>query len=180
MSSSKADRIYEKLLEVYRERGYRNPKLSLNYDIEQLRSEGRSREKAIMALHRKELKQIRLREKERLLTERRLKELEKELNALRMSVRNRADEVESIKKYLAYTHRFTTGQVIARVLFYIIGAALIVLSFFQYHTLTVSIAVASGFEWIFILDCFVTLSLGIATIALGWVLESMARSRPVF
>lgn len=178
--SSKADRMYEELLRMYKESGYRDAALSLNYDIEKLRSKGKSREKAILAIYQREVKQIRLRKRAEIVAERRLKELQEELESLRNSVRNRADEVESIKKYLAYTHRLTTSQAIARGLFYIIGVALVILSFFQYHALTVYITAASGFEWVFILDCFVTFSLGIATIALGWVLESMARSRPVF
>jgi len=176
----KADRIYNELLELYKKKGFRNPKLSLHYDIERRRSEGKSREEAIENLYKEVEKQIRLQAENTALAERRLKELESELNELRTSIRNRAEEMESIKKYLAYTHRFTTSQVIARIFFYLLGAALIILSFFQYHALTVYIIAASGFEWVFILDCVVTLSLGIAAIALGWVLESMARSRPVF
>lgn len=180
MSPAKADKTYEELIGIYRERGYKNPELSLNYNIEKLRNEGKSREKAILSLYRKELKQIRLRKETEVFAEKRIKELEKELNDLRISMRSRAEEAESIKKYLAYTHRLTTSQVIARVFFYIMGTALVILSFFQYHALTVYIRAASGFEWVFILDCIVTFSLGTSTIALGWVLESMARARPVF
>lgn len=180
MSPAKTDKMYEELIEIYGERGHKNPGLSLNYNIERLRSEGKSREKAILALYKKEVKQLHLRKESEIFAEQRIKELEKELTELRIAVRNRAEEIESIKKYLAFTHRLTTSQVIARVCFYIIGATLIILSFFQYNALTIYIRAASGFEWVFILDCFVTLSLGIATIALGWVLESMARVRPVF
>ena len=180
MPSKKVNERYEDLLQIYRDRGYRNPALSLNYDVEKLRSEGKTRDEAILALHDRELKQVHIQKEAQRFAQQRLKELQKELEDLRNSVRNRADEVESIKKYLAYTHRLTTSQVIARVLFYVMGAALVILSFFQYHTLTTYIVAASGYEWVFILDCFVTFSLGLATIALGWVLESMARSRPVF
>lgn len=179
-STRKADKIYDELLELYKKKGLRNPKLSLHYDIERQRREGKNREKAIETLYKEVEKQIHLQVEDIELAERRLKELEGELNELRTSLRNRAEEMESIKKYLAYTHRLTTSQVIARIFFYLLGAALIILSFFQYHALTVYIRAASGFEWVFILDCVVTLSLGISTIALGWVLESMARSRPVF
>lgn len=180
MSSPKTEKMYEELIEIYKRMGYANPELSLNYDIEKLGNKGKSREKAILTLYKKETKHSRLRKEMETFAERRLKDLEKELEELRTSTRNRAEEVESIKKYLAYTHRLTTSQVIARVCFYIIGAALVILSVFQYNALTLYFQVASGFEWIFILDCFVTFSLGIATIALGWVLESMARVRPVF
>lgn len=181
MPARKADDKYEKLLEIYRQRGLRQPKLSLNYDIEKMRSEeGKNRDKAISTLYRREAKQLRLRQESVVKAERRIMELEKELDELRTSMRNRADETESIKKYLAYTHRLTTSQVIARIVFYVMGAALVILSFFQYQALTVYFIAASGFAWIFVLDAFVTLSLGLSTIALGWVLESMARSKPVF
>jgi len=180
MSSTKTEKMYEELIEVYKKMGYANPELSLNYDIEKLSNEGKSREKAILTLYKKETKHSRLRKEMETFAERRLKDLEKELEELRTSARNRAEEVESIKKYLAYTHRLTTSQVIARVCFYIIGVALVILSVFQYNALTFYFRVASGFEWIFILDCFVTFTLGVAIIALGWVLESMARVRPVF
>lgn len=179
-STRRAERIYNELLALYTKKGFRNPKLSLNYDIERQRREGKSREEAIKTLYREVEKQIHLQAEDTLLAERRLKELESELNELRTSLRNRAEEMESIKKYLAYTHRLTTSQVIARVFFYFLGAVLIIMSFFQYHALTTYIRAASGFGWVFILDCIVTLSLGISAIALGWVLESMARSRPVF
>ncbi|MCW4052552.1 MAG: hypothetical protein NWE78_05005 [Candidatus Bathyarchaeota archaeon] len=179
MSNSKTNEMYEKLLEIFAGRGHRDPTLSLNYEIEQLSKEGKTREKAILTLYRGEMAKIRAGDETRATAERRLKELEKELDELRNSVRNRADEVESIKKYLAYTHRLTTTQGIARILFYVVGALLIVLSFLQYNALTVYIRIQSGLEWVYILDCFVTFSLGLATIALGWVLESMARSRPV-
>lgn len=179
MPVSKTDEMYEKLLEIFAGRGYRDPKLSLSYEIEQLTKEGKTREKAILSLYRREMANVRPGGGTRAMAERRLVELEKELEELRNSVRNRADEVESIKKYLAYTHRLTTTQGIARILFYIVGALLIVLSFFQYNALTVYVRAQEGLEWVFMLDCFVTFSLGIATIAIGWVLESMARSRPV-
>lgn len=179
MSNPKTNEMYEKLLEIFAGRGHRDPKLSLSYEIEQLSKEGTTREKAIGAIYRREMAKIRLGDDTRATAERRLKDLEKELEELRNSVRNRADEVESIKKYLAYTHRLTTAQGIARILFYIVGALLIVLSFLQYNALTVYIRMQAGLEWVFILDCFVTFSLGTATIAIGWVLESMARSRPV-
>jgi len=180
MSSSKTEKMYEELIEIYKERGYKNPELSLNYSIEKLRSEGKTRETAILTIYKKEVEQIRRRKETDVFIEQRLKELEKELKELRISLRNRAEEAESIKKYLAYTHRFTTGQLIARICFYIIGAALVILSFFQYNATTIYIRVASGFEWILILDWFITFSLGVTIIALGWVLESMARARPVF
>jgi predicted RNase H-like nuclease (RuvC/YqgF family) len=181
MPSRKADDKYEKLLEIYKQRGFRQPKLSLNYDIEQMRSEeGKNREKAISTLYRREVRQLHLRQESLAKAERRIIQLEKELEELRTSMRNRTDEMESIKKYLAYTHRLTTSQVIARIIFYAMGATLVILSFFQYQALTVYMRAASGFEWVFVLDAFVTLSLGISTIALGWVLESMARSKPVF
>jgi hypothetical protein len=173
--------MYEKLMEIYEERGYRNPKLSLSYDIEQLMTQGKNRQKAILTLYRKEMgKDDKNNERAESIAERRIKELEQELEELRDSVRNRADEVESIKKYLAYTHRLTTGQGIARIIFYLVGVLLVVLSFFQYNALTIYIRAQAGLEWVFILDCFVTFGLGIATIALGWVMETMARSRPVF
>jgi len=176
----RTDEIYEKLIRIYQERGYKDPVLSLNYEVEKLRNKGMSREKAILNLYRAERKKLLVREDTEMFAEKRLKELEKELKDLRMSELNRAEDIESIKKYLAYTHRLTTSQVIARICFYVIGAALIVLSFFQFNALNIYATAASGFEWIFILDCFVTFSLGVAVIALGWVLESMARVRPVF
>lgn len=179
MPSVRVDKMYKKLVEIYRERGYKDPELSLNYDVEKLRNEGLSREKAISNLYKKEKEEFLLREKAEIFAERRIKELEKELKELRMTELNRAEEIESIKKYLAYTHRLTTSQVIARICFYVIGAALVILSFMQYNAINVYARVQSGFEWVLILDCFVTFSLGIATIALGWVLESMARVRPV-
>jgi len=172
--------MYEKLMEIYAGRGYRNPKLSLSYDLEQLMAQGKNRQKSILTLYRKEMGKNRKGKEMEPIAERRLKELEQELEELRDSVRNRADEVESIKKYLAYTHRLTTSQGVARIMFYIVGVLLVVLSFFQYNALTIYIRAQSGLEWVFILDCFVTFGLGIATIALGWVLETMARSRPVF
>ncbi len=171
--------MYDKLLQIYQEAGYKNPKLSLNYDIEKLRSEGLNRKKAILSLYEEKTKQIPFTEEAKILAERRIGELEKELDELRMSLRNRAEEVESIKKYLAYTHRLTSGQVLARVCFYIIGTALVILSFFQYNALTIYFRAASGMEWIYILDSVITLSLGVVAIALGWVLESMARVKPV-
>lgn len=167
-------------MEIYEGRGYRNPKLSLSYDIEQLMTQGKNRQKAILTLYRKEMGKDDKNNEMESIAERRIKELEQELEELRDSVRNRADEVESIKKYLAYTHRLTTGQGIARIIFYLVGVMLVVLSFFQYNALTIYIRAQAGLEWVFILDCFVTFGLGIATIALGWVMETMARSRPVF
>jgi hypothetical protein len=180
LQPKRTDDIYEKLVEIYRERGYKDPVLSLNYEVEKLRNDGMSREKALLNLYKTERKKLLVRESAEVFAEKRLKELEKELKELRLSELNRAEDIESIKKYLAYTHRLTTGQVIARVCFYIMGAALIILSFFQFNALNVYTRVASGFEWVLVLDCFVTFSLGVATIALGWVLESMARVRPVF
>ena len=177
---TRTDDIYEKLVEIYRERGYKDPVLSLNYEVGKLRNKGISREKAILNLYKTERKKLLVREDTEIFAEKRLKELEKELRDLRMSELNRAEDIESIKKYLAYTHRLTTSQVIARICFYVIGAALIVSSFFQFNALNIYARAASGFEWVLILDCFVTFSLGVATIALGWVLESMARVRPVF
>ena len=179
MPSANTKEMYDKLLQIYQEARYKNPKLSLNYDIEKLRSEGLNRKKAILSLYEEKTKQIPFTEEAKILAERRIGELEKELDELRMSLRNRAEEVESIKKYLAYTHRLTSGQVLARVCFYIIGTALVILSFFQYNTLSIYFRVASGLEWMLVLDSFITLSLGVVAIALGWVLESMARVRPV-
>jgi hypothetical protein len=180
MAADQGDDTYKQLLALYRERGYKNPALLLNYDIEQLRTAGHSRAAAIRMLYRRETTQRRARNGAEVFAERRIKELEQELNELRASLRSRAEEAESIKKYLAYTHRLTTGQTVARVYFYLIGAVLVILSFFQYNALTVYIQVASGVAWVFLLDCVVTFSLGVSTIALGWVLESMARVRPVF
>ena len=180
LPQKRTDEIYEKLVEIFHERGYKDPVLSLNYEVEKLMSHGISREKAIRNLYKMESKKLLVRGDTEIFAERRLKELEQELKQLRISELNRAEDIESIKKYLAYTHRLTTGQVIARVCFYIIGAALIVLSFFQFNTYSLYVQTASGFEWVVMLDCFVTFSLGVATVALGWVLESMARVRPVF
>lgn len=180
MPSANTEEMYDKLLQIYKESGYRNPKLSLNLDIEKVRSEGLGRKKAILRLYEEKIRQIPFTEEAKILAERRIGELERELDELRLSLRNRAEEVESIKKYLAYTHRLTSGQVMARVCFYIIGTALVILSLFQYNALTVYFHVASGLEWIFVLDSFITLSLGVVAIALGWVLESMARVKPVF
>lgn len=180
MPSANTEEMYNKLLQIYKKNGYKNPKLSLNFDIEKLRNGGLDRKKAILNLYEKKVKQTPFTEEAKIQAERRIGELERELDELRLSLRNRAEEVESIKKYLAYTHRLTGGQVIARVCFYIIGAALVVLSLFQYNALTVYFQAASGLEWIFVLDSFITLSLGVVAIALGWVLESMARVKPVF
>gem|GEM_PF-5748856 len=180
MPSANTEEMYDKLLQLYKESGYKNPKLSLNFDIEKLRSEGLSRKKAIAGLYEEKVRQIPFTEEAKILAERRIGELERELDELRLSLRNRAEEIESIKKYMAYTHRLTSGQVIARICFYIIGTALIILSFFQYNALTVYFQTASGLEWIFVLDSFITLGLGVVAIALGWVLESMARVKPVF
>lgn len=180
MPSMRTDTMYDKLVEIYRERGYKDAVLSLNYDVEKLRNRGMTREKAISTLYDAEKRSLLLRKETEVFAEKRIKELEKELKELRMAELTRAEDIESIKKYLAYTHRLTTAQVIARICFYIIGAALVVLSFLQFNALNIYARAASGFEWVLILDCFVTFSLGIATIALGWVLESMARIRPVF
>ena len=180
MPSTRTKNMYDKLVEIYGERGHKDPVLSLNYDIEKLMNEGMSRDKAISALYSTEKDSFLKRKEEEVFAEKRIKELEKELKDLRMTELSRAEDIESIKKYLAYTHRLTTSQTIARICFYVIGAALIVLSFFQFNALNIYATAASGFEWVLILDCFVTFSLGVATIALGWVLESMARIRPVF
>jgi VIT1/CCC1 family predicted Fe2+/Mn2+ transporter len=180
MPSARTDKMYKELLEIYRESKYSNPELSLNYDIETLIGEGKSRERAILAIYRRMTKRLGLSKEAETYAERRMKELEKELNELRLSARSHAEEVEAIKKYLAYTHRLTTSQTLGRICFYLIGAALVILSFFQYRAVTIYIRVATGFEWVWILNCFVTLILGIATIALGWVLESMARVNPTF
>lgn len=180
MPSANTGEMYDKLLQIYKESGYKNPKLSLSFNIEKLRSEGLSRKKAILRLYEEKVRQIPFTEEAKILAEQRIGELERELGDLRLSLRNRAEEVESIKKYLAYTHRLTSGQIMARVGFYIIGAALVIMSFFQYNALTVYFHTASGLEWIFVLDSFITLSLGVVAIALGWVLESMARVKPVF
>jgi len=180
MPSANTEEMYDKLLQLYKESGYKNPKLSLNFDIEKLRSEGLGRKKAIAGLYEEKMRQIPFTEEAKILAERRIGDLERELDELRLSMRNRAEEIESIKKYMAYTHRLTSGQVMARICFYIIGTALIILSFFQYNALTVYFQAASGLEWIFVLDSFITLGLGVVAIALGWVLESMARVKPVF
>jgi hypothetical protein len=180
MPPAKREELYAKLLQMYRDGGHKDPKLALNYDIEKLRGEGLDRKKAIITLYEEKLKQVLFSEEAKIIAERRIGELESELNELRVSLRNRAEEVESIKKYLAYTHRLTTSQTLARVCFYVIGAALVILSIFQYNTLTIYVSAASGSEWIFVLDSFITLCLGVVTIALGWVLESMARVNPVF
>ncbi len=180
MPSKKSEELYTELLRIYRNSVRKDPKLALNYDIEKLRGEGLDRTKAIITLYEEKMKQVPFSEEAKILAERRIGELESELSELRISIRNRADEVESIKKYLAYTHRLTTSQTLARVCFYIIGAALVILSLFQYNALTVYFTAASGLEWIFVLDSFITLCLGVVAIALGWVLESMARVRPVF
>lgn len=180
MPSTRTEKMYEKLVEIYRERGHKDPVLSLNFEVEKLRNEGMSRERAISTLYRTEKSSLLRRNEGEVFAEKRIKELEKELKDLRMTELTRAEDIESIKKYLAYTHRLTTTQVIARICFYVIGAALIILSFFQFNALNIYAIAASGFEWVLILDCFVTFSLGVATIALGWVLESMARIRPVF
>jgi hypothetical protein len=180
MPSTRIEKMYEKLVEIYRERGHKDAVLSLNYDVEKLRSEGMSREKAISTLYTTERSRLLRRKEEEVFAEKRIRELEKELKDLRMTELTRAEDIESIKKYLAYTHRLTTSQVIARICFYVVGAALIILSFFQFNALNIYASAATGFEWVLVLDCFVTFSLGVATIALGWVLESMARIRPVF
>ncbi len=180
MPSANLEEMYDKLLQLYKESGYKNPKLSLNFDIEKLKSEGLGRKKAIAGLYEEKMRQIPFTEEAKILAERRIGDLERELDELRLSMRNRAEEIESIKKYMAYTHRLTSGQVMARICFYIIGTALIILSFFQYNALTVYFQAASGLEWIFVLDSFITLGLGVVAIALGWVLESMARVKPVF
>jgi hypothetical protein len=178
MPLTDVDKMYKELIGLYEERGYANPELSLNHDIEKLRSQGKSRDRAITMLHKKMKKQLNLRREADAFTEKRVKELEKELSEMRTSIRQRAEEIESIKKYLAYTHRLTTSQYFARIGFYVLGAALVILSLFQYRYVVTYIEAPTGGGWVWILNCFVTFVLGISTVTIGWVLESMARSRP--
>jgi hypothetical protein len=51
MSSNETDEIYKKLLRVYEEEGYVNPKAVLNNDINELMKRGKTKEEAIRHLH---------------------------------------------------------------------------------------------------------------------------------
>lgn len=66
MSSNEIDDIYRKLLKLYEEAGYNNPKAVLNDDINELTKEGKTREEAILHLHehREERKRLELQRKE--------------------------------------------------------------------------------------------------------------------
>jgi len=70
---------YEKLLEVYSHK-YRNPKAALNYQIDELMSQGKTREEAIAAIYEREKGP----EDKQTSLEKRVKQLESELNELKM------------------------------------------------------------------------------------------------
>jgi len=65
--SSEVDEIYEKLLTKYKEEKYVNPRAVLNYDIDSLTKEGKTRDEAILHLYmHPESGRLKREEKERL------------------------------------------------------------------------------------------------------------------
>ncbi|MGB9134437.1 MAG: hypothetical protein WCC63_02460, partial [Candidatus Bathyarchaeia archaeon] len=94
MPSTRTEKMYERLVEIYGERGHKDPVLSLNYDVEKLRNEGMSREKAVSTLYGTEKSSLLMRREGEVFAEKRIKELEKELKELRMAELTRAEDIE--------------------------------------------------------------------------------------